>query len=135
MSVKQKVQKKQSQELKKKLQKQEDDLLRLRMENLQLSRSKSQHKDDYDSNDTKTQLKRLVEENEALRKGLHEILDSFNTKKGQMELNSETLEHLLRALDVKHVSGWYHPAMRLQAELHNLEGVNAELREQLRSVR
>lgn len=51
------------------------------------------------------------------------------------EIKSETLEKLLRALDVRHISGWYHPAMRLQAELHNLEGINAELREQLRFVR
>ena len=50
-------------------------------------------------------------------------------------MKSETFEKLLRALDVKHISGWYHPAMRLQAELHNQEGVNAELREQLRLVR
>lgn len=48
------------------------------------------------------------------------------------EIKSETFEKLLRALDVKHISGWYHPAMRLQAEIHNLEGVNMELREQLR---
>jgi hypothetical protein len=48
------------------------------------------------------------------------------------EVKSETFEKLLRALDVKHISGWYHPAMRLQAELHNQEGINAELREQLR---
>lgn len=43
-----------------------------------------------------------------------------------------SLEKLLKALDVKHVSGWYHPAMRLQAELHSLQGVNSELREQLK---
>lgn len=38
-------------------------------------------------------------------------------------------------MDVKHISGWYHPAMRLQAELHNQEGINSELREQLRLAR
>lgn len=43
-----------------------------------------------------------------------------------------SLEQLLRALDAKHISGWYHPAMRLQAELHSLQGVNAELREQIK---
>lgn len=36
---------------------------------------------------------------------------------------------------MKHISGWYHPAMRLQAELHSQEGINAELREQLRLAR
>lgn len=51
------------------------------------------------------------------------------------EVKSETLEKLLKALDARHVSGWYHPAMRLQAELHTLEGTNAELREQLRLAR
>ncbi|KAG5876194.1 hypothetical protein JTB14_001937 [Gonioctena quinquepunctata] len=79
----------------------------------------------------------LSEENEALRKGMHEILNSINIKKSTSlnEIKSETFEKLLRALDVKHISGWYHPAMRLQAELHNLEGVNTELRDQLREAR
>ncbi|KAI4458205.1 centrosomal protein [Holotrichia oblita] len=81
--------------------------------------------------------KAVVDENEALRKGLHEILDSLQTRpdKGLRELKSETLEQLLRALDVKHISGWYHPAMRLQAELHALQGSNMELREQLQIAR
>nr|XP_023020845.1 centrosomal protein of 290 kDa [Leptinotarsa decemlineata] len=76
----------------------------------------------------------LCEENEALRKGMHEILNSINTKKTTSlnEIKSETFEKLIRALDVKHISGWYHPAMRLQAELHHLEGINSELRDQLR---
>ena len=51
------------------------------------------------------------------------------------KIESETLEQLLRALDAKHISGWYHPAMRYQAELHALQGGNSELREQLRIVR
>lgn len=55
--------------------------------------------------------------------------------KGLREIKSETLEQLLRALDVKHISGWYHPAMRLQAELHALQGSNVELREQLKMAR
>ncbi|VEN56292.1 unnamed protein product [Callosobruchus maculatus] len=85
----------------------------------------------------KEEFKAIVEENEALRKGLHEILNSVNAKNAQSlkEIKSETLEHLLRALDVKHISGWYHPAMRLQAEVHNIEGINTELREQLREIR
>lgn len=83
------------------------------------------------------EIKNLVEENEALRRGMHDILDSINTKKTNTlnEIRSETLEKLLRALDVKHISGWYHPAMRLQAEVHNIEGINTELREQLRSTK
>lgn len=89
------------------------------------------------STDLKNENKALVDENEALRKGMHEILNSINVKKGSSlnEIKSETFEKLLRALDVKHISGWYHPAMRLQAELHNLEGINTEVREQLREAR
>ncbi|CAH1173755.1 unnamed protein product [Phaedon cochleariae] len=89
--------------------------------------------DDRFKNENKT----LAEENEALRKGMHEILHSINMKKtaSLKEVKSETFEKLLRALDVKHVSGWYHPAMRLQAEIHNLEGINSELRDQLREAR
>lgn len=103
-------------------------------------------------NETDNELKVLAEENEALRKGMHEILESLHKKNGPTiclvhsrflllicflesasnEIQSATLEQLLRALDVKHISGWYHPAMRLQAELHALQGVNSELREQLR---
>ncbi|KAJ8934432.1 hypothetical protein NQ318_017133 [Aromia moschata] len=87
--------------------------------------------------DLRKENKALVDENEALRKGMHEILNSVNVKKATSlnEIKSDTLEKLLRALDVKHISGWYHPAMRLQAELHNIEGINIELREQLREAR
>ncbi|XP_050500647.1 centrosomal protein of 290 kDa [Diabrotica virgifera virgifera] len=85
--------------------------------------------------DSKEDNKALVEENEALRKGLHEVMSCINDKKTHLEIKSETFEKLLRALDVKHITGWYHPAMRLQAEVHNLEGINSELREQLRLAR
>ncbi|KAK9884908.1 hypothetical protein WA026_009146 [Henosepilachna vigintioctopunctata] len=83
------------------------------------------------------EFKKLCEENEALRKGMHEILNSLNERNetSLREIKSETFEKLLRALDVKHISGWYHPAMRLQAEVHNVEGINKELREQLRMCR
>ncbi|XP_056644391.1 centrosomal protein of 290 kDa [Diorhabda sublineata] len=83
----------------------------------------------------KKENKSLVEENEALRKGLHEVMACINEKKSKLEIKSDTFEKLLRALDIKHITGWYHPAMRLQAELHNLEGINTELREQLRQAR
>jgi hypothetical protein len=52
-----------------------------------------------------------------------------------VHLESKSLERLLEALDSRHLSGWYHPAMRLQAQLHSVEGSNAVLREQLRSTR
>jgi hypothetical protein len=45
------------------------------------------------------------------------------------------LERLLEALDARHVAGWYHPAMRLQAQLQNAQGIATELREQLRFSR
>lgn len=52
-----------------------------------------------------------------------------------MEIQSSTLERLLEALDVRHLAGWYHPAMRLQEHLNVVQGSNAELRSQLKSLR
>ncbi|XP_015840436.1 centrosomal protein of 290 kDa isoform X2 [Tribolium castaneum] len=138
--AKQKQQKREISSLKKQIQKLEEENLEIRMQihkqkqtPEQLDSGRSQDEDIS----TKNQIKALVEENEALRKGMHEILDSLNSRKetSLKEVKSETFEQLLRALDVKHISGWYHPAMRLQAELHNQEGINAELREQLRLAR
>ncbi|KAL1494591.1 hypothetical protein ABEB36_010164 [Hypothenemus hampei] len=87
--------------------------------------------------DRSIDVKALSEENEALRKGLHEILTSvqITNSTSPRELKTDMLERLLKALDAKHISGWYHPAMRLQAELHSLEGINKELREQLYEAR
>lgn len=79
----------------------------------------------------------IIKENDALRKGMHEILESIQTQSisGSVEIQSSCLERLLEALDSRHVSGWYHPAMRLQAQLNNAEGKNEELRKQIRSFR
>ena len=52
-----------------------------------------------------------------------------------MEIQSDTLERLLEALDVRHLAGWYHPAMRLQERLNIVQGVNSELRTQLKELR
>lgn len=52
-----------------------------------------------------------------------------------MEIQSSTLERLLEALDVRHLAGWYHPAMRLQEHLNVVQGSNAELRDQLKQLR
>lgn len=52
-----------------------------------------------------------------------------------MEIQSSTLERLLEALDVRHLAGWYHPAMRLQEHLNVVQGSNAELRSQLKLLR
>ncbi|XP_063223757.1 centrosomal protein of 290 kDa-like [Bacillus rossius redtenbacheri] len=82
-------------------------------------------------------LRGVTKENEALRVGMHEILDSIRSQDGSSDvrLESECLERLLEALDARHISGWYHPAMRLQAQVHALEGSNSALREQLRALR
>ncbi|CAL7934044.1 unnamed protein product [Xylocopa violacea] len=79
----------------------------------------------------------VVEENEALRRGMHEILDSIRNQDGKsvVEIQSSTLERLLEALDVRHLAGWYHPAMRLQGHLNVVQGSNAELRGQLKQLR
>ncbi|KOC58823.1 Centrosomal protein of 290 kDa [Habropoda laboriosa] len=79
----------------------------------------------------------VVDENEALRTGMHEILDSIRNQDGTstVEIQSHTLERLLEALDVRHLAGWYHPAMRLQEHLNVLQGSNAELRGQLKQLR
>ncbi|XP_011868015.1 PREDICTED: centrosomal protein of 290 kDa isoform X2 [Vollenhovia emeryi] len=79
----------------------------------------------------------LIEENEALRTGMHEIMDSIRNQDGksEVEIQSSTLERLLEALDVRHLAGWYHPAMRLQEHLNVIQGSNAELRSQLKLLR
>ncbi|XP_076766849.1 centrosomal protein 290kDa [Xylocopa sonorina] len=79
----------------------------------------------------------VIEENEALRRGMHEILDSIRNQDGKsvVEIQSSALERLLEALDVRHLAGWYHPAMRLQGHLNVVQGSNAELRGQLKQLR
>ncbi|XP_020710825.2 centrosomal protein of 290 kDa isoform X2 [Athalia rosae] len=87
--------------------------------------------------DIRDNVRLVVEENEALRKGMHEILDSVHNQDGKcaVEIQSQTLELLLEALDVRHVAGWYHPAMRLQNRLSAIQGSNSELRAQLKQIR
>ncbi|CAG9857013.1 unnamed protein product [Phyllotreta striolata] len=116
--------KKEIEHLKHKLSNKEETILQLKTDIH--NRRKDEHTDT---------ARNLIEENEALRLGLHEIMETIQNKRTRLDIKSETLEKLLRTLDVKHAAGWYHPAMRLQAELHNLEGVNAELRQQLREAR
>ncbi|XP_014478395.1 PREDICTED: centrosomal protein of 290 kDa isoform X2 [Dinoponera quadriceps] len=79
----------------------------------------------------------FIDENEALRTGMHEIMDSIRNQDGKsgVEIQSSTLERLLEALDVRHLAGWYHPAMRLQEHLNVVQGSNAELRSQLKLLR
>lgn len=80
----------------------------------------------------------VIEENDALRKGMHEILDSIKDAEFSSDvirIESNCLERLLEALDSRHVNGWYHPAMRLQAQLFVLQGMNSTLREELKHAR
>jgi len=68
----------------------------------------------------------LIQENDALRKGMRQILDYV--EQGSLgEIHVSSLVKLVEALDSRHVSGWYHPAMRLQAELHFKQGEYREL--------
>ncbi|XP_025411308.1 myosin-8-like isoform X3 [Sipha flava] len=81
-------------------------------------------------------VKELIEENESLRKGMHEILDSVHNQDGSsvVRIECKSLEKLLEAMDARHVAGWYQPGMRLLARINNLEGVNSNLRHQLHSL-
>lgn len=85
----------------------------------------------------KENVKWVIEENEALRQGMHEILDCIHHQDGKsiITIQSQTLENLLEALDARHLAGWYHPAMRLQGRVNYLQGSNAELRSQLQQIR
>ena len=79
----------------------------------------------------------IINENDALRKGMREILNSIRERNsdGDVEIQSECLERLLEALDSRHISGWYHPAMRLRAQLNAEEGKNDELRNLIRTMK
>ncbi|XP_011701872.1 PREDICTED: centrosomal protein of 290 kDa isoform X2 [Wasmannia auropunctata] len=99
-------------------------------ENMQISSK-------IDISEVNRNIQILIEENEALRTGMHEIMDSIRNQDGksEVEIQSSTLERLLEALDVRHLAGWYHPAMRLQEHLNVVQGSNAELRSQLKLLR
>ncbi|CAH1399918.1 unnamed protein product [Nezara viridula] len=98
---------------------------------------KNKEQDLSDKKELEDKLRLAIEENESLRKGLHEILESIQKQDGKTRvvIESECLESLLDALDARHVSGWYHPAMRLQAVINKLQGNNDALRSELRESR
>lgn len=144
--------------LKLQLEKKEDDLIKVKLKNRKLikylklkppvnmdsvssdeSRSDGKAVEKYkqENSDLEKKLLSIIKENDALRKGMHEILESIHNQDGAgtVEVQSACLERLLEALDSRHVSGWYHPAMRLQAQLKGTEGKNEELRNQIRSLR
>ncbi|CAB0031278.1 unnamed protein product [Trichogramma brassicae] len=103
----------------------------------QLSQRSESKKEHVELLRIKENVKSIIEENEALRQGMHEILDCIHNQEGQsiVTIQSETLENLLQALDARHLAGWYHPAMRLQGRVNYLQGSNAELRAQLQQIR
>ncbi|XP_037043635.1 centrosomal protein cep290, partial [Bradysia coprophila] len=62
----------------------------------------------------------VVEENENLLLGMHNILEklrNYDAESDHVVIDTTILEKLLHALDARSVSGWYHPAMRIQNEL------------------
>ncbi|XP_059612733.1 centrosomal protein cep290 [Phlebotomus argentipes] len=79
--------------------------------------------------------KTVVEENENLRIGMHEILHKlrdYDASSDHITVDSSTLEKLLHALDARSVSGWYHPAMRMQNELIVVKERELALKERVR---
>lgn len=85
--AKHKQQKKEISLLKKQIQQLEEEKLELRMQiHKQKQMPEQSEIDSARSQDegisTKDQIRALVEENEALRKGMHEIMNSLNTRKG-----------------------------------------------------
>ncbi|XP_008211366.1 centrosomal protein cep290 [Nasonia vitripennis] len=102
-----------------------------------LSHRSESKKDHVELKKMRENVKWVIEENEALRQGMHEILDCIHHQDGKsiVTIQSQTLENLLEALDARHLAGWYHPAMRLQGRVNYLQGSNAELRAQLQQIR
>jgi hypothetical protein len=87
--------------------------------------------------EAKARYDELFEENNQLRLGMHQILDSIREQDGASDVlvASPILERVVTALDARHLYGDYKPAMALKAQMERLEGVNAQLREQLRRSR
>ncbi|XP_066992289.2 centrosomal protein of 290 kDa isoform X4 [Anabrus simplex] len=109
----------------------EEEKLHLRLENRRLMQQ---------LNDLIQQLKRAQfksEDDEAERSLVPVKTEDMPSTpaSSNVQVESQCLERLLEALDSRHVSGWYHPAMRLQAQVHSLEGSCSVLREQLRTTR
>lgn len=77
----------------------------------------------------------LFEENDGLRAGLQEALDSIKDSDGKSDVRIEapTLEKLLTILDAKHLwGGQYHPALVLKSRIQHLEGSNSGIPSLLR---
>ncbi|XP_063698238.1 centrosomal protein Cep290 [Culicoides brevitarsis] len=102
-----------------------------------IKKSKNDQKSPENENYQKLQMlhERVVEENENLRLGMHEILQQLrecDAKTSNVTVDSSTLERLLHALDARSISGWYHPAMRMQNELLATKEREMQLLERVR---
>ena len=88
-------------------------------------------------NEQKLRFKEIYDENDKLRLGMHEILESIKNQDGTSDVmgSSPVLENLLNILDSRHLFGEYKPAMGLKSKMEKLEGMNAQLREELRKTR
>lgn len=87
------------------------------------------------TNDLSERYVIVVEENENLRVGMHEILQqlrNYDAESDHIVIDTPTLERLLHALDARSVSGWYHPAMRMQNELIAVRERELVLKERVR---
>ena len=69
----------------------------------------------------------LMEENDGLRKGMREILDSVRDQDASSDVKIEApeIERLLGILDARHLWGSYHPAMGLKNRIEQHEGINS----------
>ncbi|XP_055606645.1 centrosomal protein cep290 [Uranotaenia lowii] len=62
----------------------------------------------------------VLEENENLRMGMHEILQKlrdYDAMSNHLTIDNSMLERLLQALNARNLSEWYHPSMSLPKEL------------------
>uniref|UniRef100_A0A182INE7 Uncharacterized protein n=1 Tax=Anopheles atroparvus TaxID=41427 RepID=A0A182INE7_ANOAO len=62
----------------------------------------------------------VLEENENLRMGMHEILEKlreYDSMSDQLTIDRSMLEKLLSALDARPAGGWYQTGMRLQGDV------------------
>ena len=79
----------------------------------------------------------IFEENDKLRQGMHEILDSVKDQDGKSDVvvSCPVLENLLTILDARHFYGEYKPAMGLKSKMEKMDGWNSCLRDQNRALR
>ncbi|TRY62027.1 hypothetical protein TCAL_01502 [Tigriopus californicus] len=119
-----------------------EDVLKTRQEVMDAQRDVDSYKDkinglEHDALEMRNKFENLMEENDNLRRSLQEVLESIRTQDAQsdVKIQSESLEQVIAILDARHLWGNYHPAMGLKAKIERLEGMNTELRDQLRKAR